>query len=54
MYVIYRINYPNGKFYLGQDRTDSANYFGSADSELIDRDFTREELRDFAIRKEIS
>ena len=37
----------------GQDRTDSINYFGSADSNLIAKDFTREQRRDFSIRKEI-
>ena len=34
------------------DGTDSANYFGSANSELIASDFTPEQLRDFTIRKE--
>jgi hypothetical protein len=33
--------------------TDTLNYFGSADSRLIERDFTREQRRDFSIRKEI-
>ena len=51
--VIYKITYPNGKIYVGQDRTDSINYFGSASSELIAKDFTREQQRDFTIRKEI-
>ena len=51
--VVYKITYPNGKIYVGSDVTDSANYFGSASSELIRQDFTREELRDFSIRKEI-
>ncbi len=53
MNVIYKITYPNGKIYIGQDRTDSINYFGSASSELIAKDFTREQRRDFTIRKEI-
>jgi len=53
MKVIYKITYPNGKIYIGKDLTDSINYFGSADSELIAEDFTREERRDFTIRKEI-
>jgi hypothetical protein len=53
MKVIYKITYPNGKIYIGQDVTDSINYFGSADSNLIARDFTREQRRDFTIRKEI-
>jgi hypothetical protein len=51
--VIYKITYPNGKIYVGQDLTDSINYFGSASSKLIGEDFTREERRDFTIRKEI-
>ena len=51
--VIYKVTYPNGKIYVGQDRTGSANYFGSASSALIGADFTREQLRDFTIRKEI-
>ncbi len=51
--VIYKITYPNGKIYIGKDITDSINYFGSADSNLIAKDFTREQRRDFTIRKEI-
>src|ERR1700728_2902031 len=53
MKIIYKITYPNGKIYIGQDVTDSANYFGSASSALIAADFTREQRRDFTIRKEI-
>jgi len=53
MNVIYKITYPNGKIYVGQDRTDSINYFGSASSELIAKDFTRAQRRDFTIRREI-
>lgn len=53
MKVIYKITYPNGKIYIGKDLTNSANYFGSAQSNLIAMDFSREQLRDFTIRKEI-
>ncbi|NJL38144.1 MAG: GIY-YIG nuclease family protein [Leptolyngbyaceae cyanobacterium SM1_4_3] len=53
MKVIYKITYPNGKIYIGQDLTDSINYFGSANNKLIEKDFTREQRRDFVIRKEI-
>ena len=53
MKVIYKITYPNGKIYIGRDLTDSINYFGSADSSLIAADFTREQRRDFTIRREI-
>ena len=51
--VIYKITYPNGKIYVGMDLTDSLNYFGSANSRIIEDDFTREQRRDFTIRKEI-
>jgi hypothetical protein len=53
MKVIYKITYPNGKIYVGKDITDSINYFGSADSRLIEKDFPREQRRDFIVRKEI-
>jgi len=53
MKVIYKITYPNGKIYIGKDLTDTINYFGSADSRLIKKDFTREQRLDFSIRKEI-
>jgi hypothetical protein len=53
MKVIYKITYPNGKIYVGKDLTGTLNYFGSADSRLIAKDFTSEQQRDFTIRKEI-
>lgn len=53
MPVVYRITYPNGKIYIGQDRTDTLNYFGSASTRLIEQDFDHEERRDFTIRKEV-
>ena len=53
MAVIYKITYPNGKIYVGQDRTDSINYFGSANSALIAKDFDRQARRSFAICREI-
>ena len=51
--MVYKITYPNGKIYIGQDVTDSINYFGSASDQLIARDFTREQRRDFTIRKQL-
>jgi len=51
--VIYKITYPNGKIYIGQDRTDDVNYFGSADAFTISKDFSFEEKQDFTIRKEV-
>jgi len=53
MSVVYKITYPNGKIYVGQDSTDSINYFGSASSDLIAKDFTHEQRKDFTIRREI-
>jgi len=53
MNIIYRITYPNGKIYIGQDRTNSINYFGSASSELIARDFTAEQRRSFTVTRDI-
>lgn len=53
MKVIYKITYPNGKIYIGKDLTDSINYFGSAADKLIEKDFPREQRRDFTIRKEL-
>ena len=52
MKIIYKITYPNGKFYIGKDLTGSANYFGSAHSATIALDFLPEQLRDFTIRRE--
>ena len=53
MKVVYKITYPNGKIYVGKDLTGTLNYFGSANSRLIEKDFTPEQQRDFTIRKEI-
>ncbi len=53
MKVIYKVTYPNGKIYVGMDLTDTINYLGSSDNNLIAADFTREERQDFTIRKEI-
>jgi len=51
--VVYKITYPNGKIYVGQDRTNSINYFGSASDELIARDFSFEERQSFTITRDI-
>jgi hypothetical protein len=51
--VVYEITYPNGKIYVGQDVTDSINYFGSANSKIIEKDFPREQRRVFIVKKEI-
>jgi len=51
--VVYRVTYPNGKIYIGQDRTNSINYFGSASSALIAADFKPDQRQTFAITREI-
>ena len=53
MKVIYKITYPNGKIYIGQDVTNTLTYFGSVNSNIVAQDFTPEQKRDFTIRKEI-
>jgi len=50
---IYKIIYPNGKIYIGQDRTDDINYFGSANSHIIAASFTKKQRRLFTVTKEI-
>ena len=50
---IYKVTYPNGTIYVGQDLTDSINYFGSASSALIAADFSPDERRVFITTKEI-
>ncbi len=51
--VIYKITYPNGKIYIGKDLTNSLTYFGSVNSELVAKDFSEVEMRDFSVRKQI-
>ena len=51
--VIYKITYPNGKIYIGKDLTNNINYFGSANSDLIAKDFTEDERKSFTITREI-
>ncbi len=53
MMVVYRITYPNGKIYIGQDRTNSINYFGSPSDELIAKEFTEEQRQSFTVTRDI-
>lgn len=50
---IYLITYPNGKIYVGQDRTCDINYFGSACSYDIETDFKEWKDKGFSVRKKI-
>lgn len=55
-FVVYKIIFPNGKIYIGKDIGEpghSLRYFGSWDNEIVEADFTTEELRSFSLRKEI-
>lgn len=51
--IVYKIIYPNGKIYIGKDLTNSINYFGSANSSLIARDFTDDQRIRFSMTREI-
>lgn len=51
--VIYKITYPNGKIYVGQDRTNSLTYMGSPKDEYVAKDFTSEQRKRFTVAKEI-
>ena len=53
MKIVYKVTFPNGKIYIGQDLTDTITYFGSVDCDLVAKDFTREHRRDFTARREI-
>ena len=53
MKIIYKITYPNGKIYIGKELTNSINYFVSANSEMIEKDFQVDQRKDFTIRREI-
>ena len=35
--VIYKVTYPNGQTYVGQDRTNSLTFFGSQKAEFVVR-----------------
>lgn len=50
---VYKITYPNGKIYVGQDLTGTLNYFGSSKNPQMEADFSDEEKRLFTITKEI-
>ena len=50
---IYKITYPNGKIYIGKDLTGTFRYFGSPNSKLLESDFTKEQKKDFIVRREI-
>lgn len=55
-YVIYKIPFPNGKIYVGKDeggQGHSVRYFGSWSDALVEQDFTKEELMDLTLRKQI-
>jgi hypothetical protein len=55
-YVVYKITFPNGKIYVGKDEGGeghSLRYFGSWSDSLIEKDFSKSELQDFSLRKEI-
>ncbi|OYQ40477.1 hypothetical protein CHU94_10575 [Rhodoferax sp. TH121] len=55
-YVVYKITFPNGKIYVGKDEGapgHSLRYFGSWDNALVEKDFTKTDLLDLTLRKQI-
>ncbi|OUD09414.1 hypothetical protein BVC71_06040 [Marivivens niveibacter] len=55
-YVVYRLTFPNGKIYIGKDVGSDGHtirYFGSWDYKRVEADFTKAQLSDFSIRREI-
>ncbi len=55
-YVVYKITFPNGKIYIGKDIGKDGHtirYFGSWNYNRVEADFTKDDLKDFAIRREI-
>ncbi len=53
MIIVYKITYPNGKIYVGQDLTNSIGYFGSPKSAYIAADFSADERRSFTVTRDI-
>ena len=53
MKVIYKITYPNGKIYVGQDVTNSIGYFGSPNSIYVAADFSDEQRQNFSVTRDI-
>jgi len=51
--LVYKITFPNGKIYVVKDLSDSVTYFGQVNEQLVAKDFTRKQRRDFTIRREI-
>ena len=55
-FIVYKITFPNGKIYIGKDIGEpghSQRYFGSWDNLTVEADFSKAELADFTLRKEV-
>jgi hypothetical protein len=50
---VYKIIYPNRKIYVGMCLRGIINYYGNAACHLLERDFSKAQLADFTIRREI-
>lgn len=51
--LIYKMHYPNGKIYIGQDRTNDIGYFGSVKRELIKADFPLWMRMEFTVKRTV-
>ena len=55
-YIVYKLTFPNNKIYIGKDIGGSGHsmrYFGSWDNVTVENDFTKEQLSNFSLKKEI-
>lgn len=55
-FIVYKITFPNGKIYIGKDvgrDGHTIRYFGSWDHARVEADFTKEELSDFQLRRQV-
>jgi hypothetical protein len=50
---VYKINYPNGKIYVGSDLTGAISYFGSPSAKAAIEAEHAEQRLDMTVRKEI-
>ncbi len=55
-HVVYKLTFPNDKIYIGMDIGSdghSIRYFGSWNNALVEADFSKNELSNFTLHKEI-
>lgn len=53
MAVVYKVTYPNGKVYVGQDLLGQITYIESIANDAFLTDFTPQQVHDFTVRKQV-